>query len=353
MKYDKQLCLAAKRKLCHELEEHYREKLTRLLESQERYSKCRWHDEQGGRSTCNGRPTHYGDCCRFEACCSGYKDSRRDGKPPPKDGKFNRPCHLHGANSKHSYDKCRQNPKNQAHANNSNNYIKKCTQDVHYHHSRRHGSDNEPLVSCTSPALSNGELSVNESSKNCTLENYHLDSFHIPKKRKVGNVGHKSPENNALVEAGIPQNLDAIFNNDVTVDLFLKAFQEDHGLSMQDTNDAFKFKNWWSASVKTRTEYHTVLGNCTNCILGNCTADCTDLGSIQYKNLGILTNKQLSRIMNSDFNGTDSSMFSTGNAPKDLIIDQCYMADHIDAKSKIEGKEIVFLIVLKIGIEHQ
>ncbi len=100
------------------------------------------------------------------------------------------------------------------------------------------------------------------------------------------------------------------------------------------------------------TEYSTILGNRTmNCILGNCTADCTDLGSVQYKNLGILTSKQLSRIMNSDFNGTNSSMFSTGNAPKDLIIDQCYMADHIDAKSKIDskkkGEEIVFLIVLK------
>jgi hypothetical protein len=32
-------------------------------------------------------------------------------------------------------------------------------------------------------------------------------------------------------------------------------------------------------------------------------------------------------------------MFSTGNAPKDLIIEQCYMADHIDAKSKIDSKK--------------
>ncbi len=107
--------------------------------------------------------------------------------------------------------------------------------------------------------------------------------------------------------------------------------------------------------METCIEYHTVLGNCTaNCILGNCTADCTDLGSIQYENLGILTSKQLSRITSSDFNGTNSSTFSTGNAPKDLVIDQCYMADHVDAnKSKIDskiGKEIVFLIVRKIRI---
>ncbi len=32
-KYDKQLCLAAKRELCHELEESYRDEFKRLLES--------------------------------------------------------------------------------------------------------------------------------------------------------------------------------------------------------------------------------------------------------------------------------------------------------------------------------
>ncbi len=83
----------------------------------------------------------------------------------------------------------------------------------------------------------------NESGGYCTQENHHLDSFHIPKKRKVGNVGYKSPENNSLVEAGISQDLDAIFDNDVTVDSFLKAFQRDPGLSVQDTDDAFKLKN--------------------------------------------------------------------------------------------------------------
>jgi hypothetical protein len=84
---------------------------------------------------------------------------------------------------------------------------------------------------------------MNKSGGNRTPENYHLDSFHIPKKKKVGDVGHKSPENNALVEAGISQDLNAIFDNDVTMDLFLKAFQEDPGLSMRNTNDVFKFKN--------------------------------------------------------------------------------------------------------------
>jgi hypothetical protein len=67
-------------------------------------------------------------------------------------------------------------------------------------------------------------------------------------------VGHKSPENNALVEAEVSPDLDAIFDNDVTVDSFLKAFQKDPGLSMCDTNDASKFKNLWSPLVETREE---------------------------------------------------------------------------------------------------
>ncbi len=56
-------------------------------------------------------------------------------------------------------------------------------------------------------------------------------------------MGHKSPENNALVTAGLSPDLDAIFDNDVMVDSFLKAFQDYPGLSIHDTNDAFKFKN--------------------------------------------------------------------------------------------------------------
>jgi hypothetical protein len=56
-------------------------------------------------------------------------------------------------------------------------------------------------------------------------------------------VGHKSTGNNALVEPDFSWNLDAIFDNDITVDLFLKAFQEDSGLAMRNDDDAFKFNN--------------------------------------------------------------------------------------------------------------
>jgi hypothetical protein len=45
------------------------------------------------------------------------------------------------------------------------------------------------------------------------------------------------------VEPDFSQNLDAIFNNDITVDLFLEALQEDSGLSMRNDGDAINFKN--------------------------------------------------------------------------------------------------------------
>ena len=49
-----------------------------------------------------------------------------------------------------------------------------------------------------------------------------------------------------------------------------------------------------------------------NCALGNCTANCTGLGSVLYKNLGMPISKQLSKITNSDFNSINYSTFSTG-----------------------------------------
>jgi hypothetical protein len=90
-----------------------------------------------------------------------------------------------------------------------------------------------------------------------------------------------------------------------------------------------------------------------NDILVNRTSGCTNSESVQYKNAVKLTSKKLSRMMNSDFNGTNFSKLSTGNAPKNLIINQCYMADYIDTESKNDSKkrkETIFLKNLKIEI---
>ncbi len=56
-KYNEQLCSAAKRKLHHNLKEHYREKLKRLSESREHHYSCTWHCKRDSRSTCGGRST--------------------------------------------------------------------------------------------------------------------------------------------------------------------------------------------------------------------------------------------------------------------------------------------------------
>jgi hypothetical protein len=132
-KYNKLFYSAAKHKLCHELEEHCREKLKMLLESHESHYSRAWHRERDSRSTCDGKPNRYGNCCGFKTCCSGNKDPCGDCKAPSEDSKLKKPCHLHGVDSKHSYDECCQNPKNQARANNNNNCVNKCTHDVHYH----------------------------------------------------------------------------------------------------------------------------------------------------------------------------------------------------------------------------
>ncbi len=104
-KYDKQLCSPAKHELCHKLKECYREKLKRLSESQESHYSRVWHRKPNSRSTCDGRPTCYGNCCHFKAHCSNYKDPHGDCKAPSEEGRLNKPCNLHGIDSK-----CIRNP---------------------------------------------------------------------------------------------------------------------------------------------------------------------------------------------------------------------------------------------------
>jgi hypothetical protein len=61
------------------------------------------------------------------------------------------------------------------------------------------------------------------------IKNYHLDTVRIPKKRRMGDVPHKSPGNKALVSSGSDtQNrmslnlaMDDMFRDDVSMDSFL------------------------------------------------------------------------------------------------------------------------------------
>ena len=59
-------------------------------------------------------------------------------------------------------------------------------------------------------------------------ENYHLDSFLIPDKRRMGNVPHKSPENNAHVspELGLLNlTMEDFFADDISMDMFINAIK--------------------------------------------------------------------------------------------------------------------------------
>jgi len=79
-------------------------------------------------------------------------------------------------------------------------------------------------------------------------------------------------------------------------------------------------------------ENRTGLRNCT-AALGYRTASCTTLGS-----LGLLNSNQLSRIKNSD-SSTTPTVFSTGNAPKNIVTRSCYMAETLDPKSESNSRK--------------
>ena len=67
--------------------------------------------------------------------------------------------------------------------------------------------------------------------------------------------------------------------------------------------------------------------------LGYCTANCIALGS-----LGLPRSNQLSRIRYSD-SSTPSTVFSTGNAPKNIVTHSCYMAEISDPKSDSDSRK--------------
>ena len=68
-------------------------------------------------------------------------------------------------------------------------------------------------------------------------------------------------------------------------------------------------------------------------------------------------NNQLSRIEYSDDYSTTSTIFSTGNTPKNIVTHSCYMAETVDPNLRViaeKGGEIVFSTALfQIRIWHQ
>jgi len=184
-KREEQIRQSTQSKLRHDLEERYKRKLRDFERSQARHSANRTREDRSDRD-------HRGK----SAGPTTSKDSRLDERKAPPEGSAKKPCHLHGSGSKHSYSECRENPKNRA-ANNNNNYnAKKHAHDAHYHDDCRHSSgEEEAYESSAGPAFSEGEVSASESHDGTPAENYHLENYHIPKKIRTDDVGHKSPKN--------------------------------------------------------------------------------------------------------------------------------------------------------------
>ncbi len=122
---------------------------------------------------------------------------------------------------------------------------------------------------------------------------------------------------------------DDMLHDDVSMDSFIKTIAgqtDEPGLDAHDSKtDAFF--NWWFAPVEICTD------DCTDS--ENCTAACTNLKeNVQYKELGILNSNQLFGIQNLDSSSTNPTVFSTGNAPKNLHVHTCYMAEALEPESE-------------------
>jgi hypothetical protein len=100
--------------------------------------------------------------------------------------------------------------------------------DAHYNDEREHesGTDSRQDTPC-SPEYSDGEVSASAGAS--PIENYHLDTLHVPKKRRMRDVPHKSPGPKALVSSGSDTQrrtslnlaMDDMFRDDVSMDSFL------------------------------------------------------------------------------------------------------------------------------------
>ena len=73
--------------------------------------------------------------------------------------------------------------------------------DAHYNNERKHENGNDSRQDTPQSSKSNnGEMSASAAA--LPIENYHLDTLHVPKRRRMRGVPHKSPGPKALVSSG-------------------------------------------------------------------------------------------------------------------------------------------------------
>jgi len=135
-------------------------------------------------------------------CDHSYKTSRNSNHKCDKSKRKALPeftgksCHVHGDKAKHTYEVCRNNPKNRkSSSSNHDDNNKKRIHDAHHHDERYLSSQDEPPEEHRTPEPSDDERA--KSSASCGKsqrdeENYHVDTGKVPRKKKKVDVARKS-----------------------------------------------------------------------------------------------------------------------------------------------------------------
>jgi len=121
-----------------------------------------------------------------------FKRDKSERKAPPEfTGK---PCHVHGDKAKHTYEECRDNPKNRKPSSgNRNDDRKREHAHFHYEHDERYlSSQDESPDGHRTPETSDDDgakSSANSGDDEQGEENYHVDTRKIPRKKRKVSVG--------------------------------------------------------------------------------------------------------------------------------------------------------------------
>jgi len=115
------------------------------------------------------------------------------------------------------------------------------------------------------PAYSDGEVSASKSRNGMPAENYHLENYHIPKKIRTDDVGHKSPKSKTACGAVVKRtkkkdkksssstrmasssesklNLEEFFPDDASMDSIVRSLaqMDEDGLFVHNASDVFDF----------------------------------------------------------------------------------------------------------------
>jgi len=116
---------------------------------------------------------------------SDHKRDKSERKAPPEfTGK---PCHVHGDKAKHTYEECRDNPKNRkSSGSNRDDYNRKRSHDAHHHDERYLSSQDESPEEHRTPEPSDDEGAKSSTSSGDSQrdeENYHVNTGKVPRKR--------------------------------------------------------------------------------------------------------------------------------------------------------------------------